>query len=107
MNVPRIFAALFLLGSTACLSPQAAPDRKQTPTALFGAAPATVSRISPQFGFVVLEFRSRAMPAPGTCLNVYRNKEHVGIVKISEPVRTRYATADVIEGEVKLGDEAR
>ena len=109
MNIPRILPALLLLGATACLhlAPEAEPDIKKTPTAHFGAAPAKVTRINPEFGFVVLDFQSRTMPVPGTQLIVYRQRERVGMVEITPPARSRYATADVIEGEAKLGDEVQ
>jgi hypothetical protein len=68
---------------------------------------APVTLVNTQFGFVVLNYSSRVMPAVGTRLSIYRGQQRVGAVRITEPVRSRFATADVLEGELQAGDEAR
>jgi len=68
---------------------------------------APVTLVNTQFGFIVLNYSSRIMPAVGTRLSVYRGQQRVGAVRITEPVRPRFATADVLEGELRTGDEAR
>jgi hypothetical protein len=75
--------------------------------ARFYVMPAPVTRVIWEYRFVVLDFRSRLMPPVGTKLNVYRGTNHVGAVQITEPVRTRYATADILTGDIQMGDEAR
>jgi len=40
-------------------------------------------------------------------MTVYRDGKQVGTVQITEPVRARFATADILEGELRVGDEAR
>jgi hypothetical protein len=56
---------------------------------------------------VVMEFTSRMMPAVGTRVTIYRNGKRVGAVRITEPARAPLTTADIVEGEVHVGDEAR
>jgi len=66
-----------------------------------------IASVNLELGFVVVDFASRTMPAPGTRLNVYRGHRRVGAVRITEPVRAPLATADIVEGEARMGDEAR
>ena len=73
----------------------------------FGPGPARVSFVSWENQFVVIDFISRTMPAVGTRLRLYRGNKLVGTVQTTEPMRARLATADILEGEPKIGDEAR
>ena len=66
-----------------------------------------IASVNSELGFVVVDFASQTMPAVGTRLNVYRGHIRVGTVRITEPVRAPLATADIVEGEVRVGDEAR
>ncbi len=77
------------------------------PPIQFGAAPARITSINQTYRFAVLDFSSRAMPSIGTRLSVYRGEQRVGAVQLTEPVRSRFATADILEGELRVGDEAR
>jgi hypothetical protein len=63
--------------------------------------------VNAQHKFIVIDFTSHAMPLVGTELTVYRDGQRVGAVRITEPVRAPFATADIIEGELQVGDEAR
>jgi hypothetical protein len=75
--------------------------------AQFGPAPAKIALVNSELQFVVIDFSSRVMPPVGTRLNVYRGDKNIGVVRITEPVRARLATADIVEGEIRVGDEAR
>ena len=63
--------------------------------------------MNPELGFVVIDFAPQTMPAPGTRVNVYRGGKRVGAVRITEPAHPPLATADIVEGEARVGDEAR
>ena len=76
------------------------------PTPL-GPAAARIVSLNPEHKFVVIDFASRVMPAVGTRVTIYRDGKRVGAVRITEPVRAQLATADIVEGEVYVGDEAR
>jgi hypothetical protein len=75
--------------------------------ARFYVTPAPVTQVNTSFKFVVLDFSSRLMPPVGTRLNVYRGAQRVGTVQITEPVRMRFATADILSGNIQVGDQAR
>jgi hypothetical protein len=80
---------------------------KQVAPAQFGPAPAKIRSVDSQYKFVVIDFTSRVMPAVGTELMVYREDKRIGAVRVTEPVRAQFATADVIEGDLHVGDEVR
>jgi hypothetical protein len=109
--LPVIVAA----AATGCASHNAqsssAPNRTrdvaQVAPAQFGPAPARIRSIDSQYKFVVIDFTSRVMPAVGAQLTVYRNGKRVGLVRVTEPVRAQFATADILEGDLQVGDEAR
>jgi hypothetical protein len=87
--------------------PKPAPAAVQIVPAQLGSPPATVRKVDITYNFVVLDFSQRAMPPLGTHLTVYRDGQKVGEVQITEPVRAQFATADVLAGELQVGDEAR
>jgi hypothetical protein len=72
-----------------------------------GAAAARIASVNPELGFVVIDFASQTMPAPGAQVNIYRGGKRVGAVRITEPAHPPLATADIVEGEARVGDEAR
>jgi hypothetical protein len=83
-------------------SPQTAP----APVELAG-TPARIVSLNSDLGFVVIDFTSQPLPVVGTRLNVYHGDKKVGVVRITEPVRAPLATADIVEGQMRVGDEAR
>ena len=78
-----------------------------TPVAQFAAPGAKITHVDARFRFVVLDYRSRPIPFLGTRLGVYRAGQRVGEVQITDPVRMGFATADIRNGELHVGDEAR
>ena len=72
-----------------------------------GPAPAKIVLVNSELRFVVIDFSSRMTPPVGTRLNVYRGDKNIGAVRITEPTQASLATADIVEGEVRVGDEAR
>jgi hypothetical protein len=68
---------------------------------------AKVASVNTELGFVVVDFAAQPMPPVGTRVNVYRGDKRVGTVRITEPVHAPLATADVVDGDVRVGDEAR
>lgn len=91
-------------------SSKTASDPKKA--AVVGAAAQPAAKIvyvntKPNFKFVVLEFSTTEIPSPGSQLTVYRGKERVGTVKLTEPMRPPHITADIIDGNPQRGDEVR
>ena len=108
--------ALVVLFSGCLGSKASAPSRAATrpsgaylePTpAELGAVPARIVSVNSEHSFVVIDFGSQVVPAAGTQVNVYRGDKRAGAVRITEPVRAPFATADVLEGQVRVGDETR
>lgn len=72
-----------------------------------GHASARVNFTNLESHFVVVEFISGTMPAAGTRLKLYRENKPVATIQITEPTRGRFATADILDGEPRMGDEVR
>ena len=72
-----------------------------------GAAIARIASVNPELGFVVIDFASQTMPALGTQVTIYRGSKRVGAVRITQPAHPPLATADIVEGEARVGDEVR
>jgi hypothetical protein len=72
-----------------------------------GSGTAKIASVNAEHGFVVVDFGSQTMPEAGTLVNVYRGGKRVGGIRITEPVHAPLATADVVEGEMRVGDEVR
>lgn len=66
-----------------------------------------VMAVDPEMRFVVLNYALGWLPGPGQELTVYRHGLRVGTVKVSGPRRDDNVTADITDGELKAGDEAR
>ena len=105
-QLTRLLTLAALVVAAACASQHAKPSPPRVP-AQFAAAPARITQVNDQFHFVVIDFSARTLPAAGTRVSVYRGEQRVGIVVITEPVRSHFATADILEGDLKVGDEAR
>ncbi len=66
-----------------------------------------VKSVNSASAFVVVDFYLSQLPQVGQRMNVYRRGLKVGEIKISGPEMSRYIAADIVAGEVQMGDEAR
>ena len=82
------------------------PGLQPSPAPL-GPPAARIVSVNADLGFVVVDFGPLTVPTPGTQVSIYHGGKRVGAVRITEPVHAPLATADVVEGEVRMGDEAR
>jgi hypothetical protein len=57
--------------------------------------------------FVVIDFAPGAMPTTGRRMQVVRQGQKVGEVRISGPSRNFNIAADILAGEAAVGDEVR
>jgi chromosome segregation ATPase len=55
--------------------------------------------------FAVINFSDGEVPPAGTELNVYRNGQIVGRVRISEPIKPPFGPVDVLSGSLVRGDQ--
>jgi len=88
-------------------APAGKPAAVRATPGQFGPAPAQIKKVDDKYRFVVIDFSSRVMPPVGTRMTVYRNGAPVGEVQLTEPARTQFATADILGGELQVGDEVR
>jgi hypothetical protein len=68
---------------------------------------ATVARVEARDKYVVVHFGAATIPRIGTQLLVFRDGKPVGRVELTEPTYPPYATANILEGELKVGDTLR
>jgi hypothetical protein len=123
-----VVALLALLGS-GCVtrnaaSPDAKPGEGKTAAAPTGTPPpenkaskptvtpdqtlfGRVVRTNPALRFVVMDFPVLKMPALDQRLNVYRNGQKVGEVKVTGPMQETAIAGDITTGEAQVGDEVR
>ena len=66
-----------------------------------------VVRTNEKLNFVVLDFGFKRLPRAGQQLGIYRLGEKIGEVRVSGPAWETYTVADIVEGEIWVGDEAR
>ncbi len=94
-------------GATAPAGTPAAPAGARLEPSATETGGARVASVNTELRFAVVDFAAQPMPPVGTRVNIYRGDKRVGTVRITEPVHAPLATADVVDGEVRVGDEAR
>ena len=67
----------------------------------------TVVSVNPALRFLVMDFPVRKLPVLEQRLNVYRNGQKVGEVKVTGPGRDTTIAGDIMAGEAQVGDEVR
>ena len=67
----------------------------------------TVVSVDPALRFLVMDFPVRKLPVLEQRLNVYRNGQKVGEVKVTGPGRDTTIAGDILVGVVQVGDEVR
>ena len=67
----------------------------------------TVVAVNPTLRFLVMDFPVRKLPVLEQRLNVYRNGQKVGEVKVTGPGRDTTIAGDILAGEAQVGDEVR
>jgi len=66
-----------------------------------------VASVNAGLRFVVLTFPVGQIPTADAHLNVYRNGNKVGELKVTGPQRDDNTVADIISGDAQKGDEVR
>jgi len=66
-----------------------------------------VVRTNQKLNFVVLDFGFNRLPRPGQKLSIVRLGQKIGQVRVSGPTWDTYTVADIVEGDIWVGDEAR
>jgi hypothetical protein len=66
-----------------------------------------VAMVNEAAKFAVINFPDGPVPQMDRHLNVYRNGQKVGELKVTGPQRDNDTVADIISGDVQLRDEVR
>ncbi len=66
-----------------------------------------VHSVNPGLRFLVVDYTLGGMPELQSRLNVYRNNEKIGEIRLSGPERNGFVAADILEGILQVGDEIR
>jgi hypothetical protein len=100
--------------AVACSSRKAAVDSatKSQPPApkpivSLASSPGRVARVNAASRFVVVSYAVGSEPTIGQRLNVYRNGQKVGELKVTGPQNEGSTVADIVNGEIQLDDETR
>jgi hypothetical protein len=72
-----------------------------------GGAAGLIVQVQPALRFVVVDFSLNQLPGAGQVLSVYRAGEVVGSVKAGRVQRGSSLAADILSGELQVGDEVR
>jgi hypothetical protein len=70
---------------------------------------AKVVMVKPDEKWLILQFPTNEIPAPGSHLTLYRGKDRVSTIKVTEPmdIPNLRVTADILDGKPERGDEVR
>ena len=66
-----------------------------------------VVRTNLKLNFVVLDFGFKRLPQVGQQLGIFRLGKKIGQVRVSGPAWETYTVADIVDGEIWVGDEAK
>lgn len=67
----------------------------------------TIVLLNLQKGFVIVDFADGKIPPPRSELGVYRGGTFVGSVRITPPIKPPHASADILNGSLRRGDQVR
>jgi hypothetical protein len=92
-------------GSAPSGNPRAAPPAPAIlpDLAVYG----RVVSVNPALRYVVMDFPIRSVPAVGQTLQVYRQDQKVGEVRVSGPILGTAAAGDLLAGQAAVNDEVR
>ncbi len=115
-NKPRVqwgkqlvIGAGCLLLMTGCATTSAPSARKTTfePVASVPLTEGRITLVNPDLKFVVVDYSGTTVPAAGATLTVYRDDKPVGAVRLTEPAHGQFTTADILKGDLQVGDRVR
>jgi len=70
-----------------------------------GPDPGKITQVNARHRFVVVDFGRRILPPPGSRLIAYRHDQPVATFRLTESTRGRFAIADILDGDPRVGDE--
>ena len=108
--MPRVWILLLSLCLlSGCASPSRQPKKLPAAPQL---APANslagrIALVNATLRYVVVDFSLGRRPVAGQPLNVYRQGQKVGEIRISSQAQENNFAADLVAGEARTGDEVR
>lgn len=66
-----------------------------------------IALVNPTLRYVVVDFSLGRRPIAGQPLNVYRQGQKIGEIRISSQAQENNFAADLVAGEARTGDEVR
>jgi hypothetical protein len=66
-----------------------------------------IERVNLGKRFVVIDYTLGGMPALESLVNVYRNDQKVGELRLSGPEKNGFVAADILDGFIQVDDEVR
>ena len=94
-----------------CAQPKSQPAQKAKPDKVVvtpvDRVVGRVALVNRALRYVVVDFSRGRVPAADQLLNVYRQGKKVAELKVSSQSDGRNFAADILAGEVRVGDEAR
>jgi len=90
-------------------SKAAKPNKRPVPPKFAPANPIAgrIALVNPTLRYVVVDFSLGRRPVAGQQLNIYRQGQKVGEIRISSQAQENNFAADIVSGDVRTGDEAR
>lgn len=88
-------------------NPEKYPPTEEDVTIVRRAITGTVIRLDPKENFVVINFGSGYVPPLHSELDVYREGQVVGSIRITNPIKPPFASANILAGTLRHGDVIR
>jgi tetratricopeptide (TPR) repeat protein len=92
---------------SAAAQPPAPPKPRYPIVTQVDVVAGTVVWVNAKLRFVVADFALNPLPALDQRLGVYRQRQKVGQLKVTGPVRESTVVADILTGDVRVGDQVR
>src|SRR3954470_5797919 len=110
-NVPWGLVAMLILAGCASKSGQTKPGHAASTNAPITKASSVlvgrVDSVNMKGRYVIISFPIGALPLVGLPVDAYREGLKVAELKITPPQQNNLTAADIVAGEVRVGDEVR
>jgi hypothetical protein len=101
-----LFASCLLLTACSATGPGSRSPQSRPGLVMDERLRGRIATLNTAGQFVVVDFNVGAIPPLSSRMNVYRDNTVVGVIQLTGPVRDNLVAADILSGEVAVGDEA-
>jgi hypothetical protein len=109
-TVVTLISFLLVVGLGACSGTAPGRSQRSAPPLTVLPDPGVQGQVvtaNPQLRYVVMDFPIRRLPALEQLLNVYRDGQKVGEVRVTGPLIGTATAGDILTGQALPGDEVR